>query len=213
MSNTLETATRIKQDGLIAILRGDFPLDHILAIADTLQGAGISILEVTLNSAGALQAVAALRQACDGLMLIGAGTVRTAAQAEAALDAGAEFLVAPNFDAHAVARAQARDILFLPGVFTPTEAETAFRAGCTMVKLFPADVVGPAYIKALRAPLNDIEFVPTGGVNVETIPGFVKAGAVAVGIGGALITNAQQPLSEIAQRALALRRAWEQAHA
>ena len=211
MSNIEMAAQWVKQDGLVPIIRGDFGLDRMLAIADTLRAHGLTVLEVTLNSTGALEAIAALRQRHASAMLIGAGTVRTPEQVDAALDAGAQFLVSPNFDPASVRRALTRDSLHLPGVFTPTEAETAFRAGCRILKLFPADVVGPAYLKALRAPLNDIEFIPTGGVSAENVAAYVKAGAVAVGIGGALIAGPQQPLDDVAARAQALRRAWSEA--
>jgi 2-dehydro-3-deoxyphosphogluconate aldolase/(4S)-4-hydroxy-2-oxoglutarate aldolase len=175
--------------------------------------AGISVLEITLNSRGALEAIAAFRRHFGDTMLIGAGTVRVIEQVNAALDADAQFIVSPNFDAASVALSQERDILHLPGVFTPTEAETAFRAGCRLLKLFPADAMGPAYLKALRAPLNDIEFIPTGGVSVANLAQYVKAGAVAVGIGSALISGPQQSVAEVAQRAAALRTAWDAAHA
>lgn len=211
MTRIQDTTQRIKQDGLIAIIRGDFPLQRIMEIGEAVRAGGITLLEVTLNSAGALEAISALRGAVGDTMLIGAGTVRSIAQAEAALAVGAQFMVAPNFDPAVVAYAQAADTLHLPGIFTPTEAETACRAGCRMLKLFPADAVGPVYLKAIRAPLNDIDFVPTGGITVSNIPEYVAAGAVAVGIGGALVRGPRQPLDELQTLATALRQVWTQA--
>jgi 2-dehydro-3-deoxyphosphogluconate aldolase/(4S)-4-hydroxy-2-oxoglutarate aldolase len=203
---------QIKQLGLVAILRGDFPFEHTRRIAETLLQEGVPILEVTLNSQGALEAISELRRQFEGQpLLIGAGTVRTAPQVEAAVAAGAQFIVSPNFDPAAVARSLAHDVLHLPGVFTPTEAHNASEAGCKMLKLFPSDVVGPAYLKALRAPLNDIEFVPTGGITADNLGDYVRAGAVAVGIGSALISGPKQSIEEISQRARALRSAWERA--
>ena len=198
----------IKSDGLIAIVRGNFPLSHLLAIAETLHCNGLAVMEITLNSAGALEAIGRLREQAGDDMLIGAGTVRTLADLEAAWDAGAQFSVAPNFDAATVELALASGMLHLPGVFTATEAETAFRAGCRMVKLFPSDVVGPKYLAALRAPLPDIEFVPTGGIDRHNIIEYRRLGAVAAGIGSALVTGPQQTMADLAERAQALRQGW-----
>lgn len=209
MSTRQDSTARIKADGLVAIVRGDFPVERTLAIADVVRDAGVSILEVTLNTTGALEAIAALREGQGERMLIGAGTVRSLAQWRAALDAGAQFTVAPSFHAEVVAAALAADCLHLPGVFTPTEVETAVRAGCGVVKLFPVDAVGPAYLKALRAPLDDVDFAPTGGINADNIAAYRKAGAVAVGIGGSLVAGPAQSLDDLAARARALRAAWE----
>lgn len=207
-----QVSAQIKRGGIIAVLRGDFPVEQVLRVAATLVEAGLWIVEVTLNSSDALAAIAALRRHFDeGSLLVGAGTVRTADQVTAAIAAGAQFSVAPNFDPAAVARAQAAGSLHIPGVFTPTEAQRAFAAGCRLLKLFPADALGPAYLKALRAPLNDVEFVPTGGVSAENLAAYVRAGAVAVGVGGALVAGPQQPLAELAGRARALRAAWQAA--
>jgi 2-dehydro-3-deoxyphosphogluconate aldolase/(4S)-4-hydroxy-2-oxoglutarate aldolase len=211
-SNADQLRAQIKQLGLIAILRGDFPFEHTRRIAEVLLETQVPIMEVTLNSQGALEAIARLRQEFEGQpLLIGAGTVRTAPQVDEAVAAGAQFIVSPNFDPAAVARSQGHDVLHLPGVFTPTEAHNAFEAGCRMLKLFPSDVVGPAYLKALRAPLNDIEFVPTGGISADNLGDYIRAGAVAVGIGSALISGPKQSIEEITSRAKALRAAWERA--
>lgn len=209
MSTLSQVAARVKADGLIAIIRGDFAVERTLAIADAVRNAGVSILEVTMNTTGALEAVAALRQRQGEAMLIGAGTVRTLDQWRAAVAAGAQFTVAPSFNPDVVAAALAADCLHLPGVLTPTEVDTAVRAGCRMVKLFPVDALGPSYLKALRAPLDDVEFAPTGGVSADNIATYRKVGAVAVGIGGALVAGPTQSLDDIAARARALRAAWQ----
>jgi 2-dehydro-3-deoxyphosphogluconate aldolase/(4S)-4-hydroxy-2-oxoglutarate aldolase len=206
-----DTAERLKQSGIIAIVRGDFSVQHIVRAADALRAANVTAIEVTLNTPGVLQAIAQLRRTFSDSLLVGVGTVRTRAHAEQAVDAGAQFLVSPNFDAATVAFSQTREILHLPGVFTATEAQAAFAAGCRMVKLFPADLLGPAYLKALRAPLDDIEFVPTGGISARNISDYVRAGAAAVGVGSALLTDNSQSVEEIFARGAALRAAWEQA--
>ena len=202
------TVAQIKAAGLIAIVRGDFSLSQLLAIADTLQAAGIMLMEVTLNTPNALEAIAQLSRQQENRMLIGAGTVRTVQQVEQAAAAGARFTIAPNFDPQSAARAHALGLLHLPGVFTATEAQTAHAAGCRLLKLFPADALGPGYLKALRAPLNDIDFVPTGGINAETLPAYHQAGAAAFGIGSALVRGPGQSLDELHHRAQALHRVW-----
>ena len=157
---------------------------NVAAIADSLRLAGIPVFEVTLNSGSALEAIAELRAtfAADDL-LIGAGTVLDLAQAEAAVAAGARFLVMPNTDPAIVRWAAERDIPAFPGAFTPSEILIAWRAGAAAVKLFPASVAGPTFVREMRGPLPEIPLIPTGGVNLETAPAFIAAGALAVGMG------------------------------
>ncbi|MEM7538466.1 MAG: bifunctional 4-hydroxy-2-oxoglutarate aldolase/2-dehydro-3-deoxy-phosphogluconate aldolase [Chloroflexota bacterium] len=208
MQRTIE---RISQMGIIGIVRGDFPLADIIEMGDALLAAPVLVMEVTMNTTGALDAISTLRARYGDNMLVGAGTVRTAAQVDAAVDAGAQFIVSPNFDRASVRKSQQRNVAHLPGVFTGTEAQDAFAAGCPLVKLFPADFFGPPYIKALRAPLDDIGFVPTGGINVDNIGEYAKVGAVAVGVGSSLIPKPGQAWSnaDIITKARALRSAWE----
>lgn len=206
-----EMAKRVRAEGLIGIVRGNFSQSQILAIGEVLLAASTPVMEVTLNTTSALDAIRALRQQFGDKLLVGAGTVRTAEQFKQALAAGAQFTVAPNLDLATVAQAHEHDLLHLPGVFTPTEAQNAFVAGCRMVKLFPSEIVGPRYLKALRAPLDDIDLVPTGGISPENIAEYVKAGAAAAGIGSALVTGPQQALDDLATRARALRAAWDAA--
>ena len=201
----------IGTQGVIAIVRGQYTLDQVLAIGETLAEAGLTILEITLNTSSALTAIEQLRHKMGSDILVGAGTVRTAVQLQQAMDVGATFTVAPNFDPETVAAALAHDFLHLPGVFTATEAETAVRTGCRLLKLFPSAMFGPAYLKALRAPLDDIRFVPTGGISAENIGDYRRAGAFACGIGSALVSKPGQSMVELAQRARALRQAWEAA--
>lgn len=206
-----QTITHIGNCGLIAIVRGRFALEQIEAIGETLASAGVTVLEITLNTSNALAAIEQLRRRFEGDLIIGAGTVRTVDQFRDAIVAGAKFTVAPNFDLATVKAAVAHEILHLPGVFTATEAETAHRAGCRLLKLFPSDMLGPAYLKALRAPLDDLRFVPTGGITAANAGQYRRAGAFACGIGSALVTGPDQRLTELAQRARDLRRAWDEA--
>jgi 2-dehydro-3-deoxyphosphogluconate aldolase / (4S)-4-hydroxy-2-oxoglutarate aldolase len=211
----VETASQqIKQSGIIAILRGDFSIEDMLRIGDALMAGTITVMEVTLNSPSALTGLPQLSHHFGAEMLIGAGTVRDSKQARQAFEAGAQFLVSPNLDLETVSFARTKGLLHLPGVFSATEAQSAFAAGCHMLKLFPMDAFtagGPAYLKALRAPLNDIDFVPTGGVSLENIADYARAGAVAVGMGSRLVPDRDLPSQELTARAAALRDAWERA--
>jgi 2-dehydro-3-deoxyphosphogluconate aldolase/(4S)-4-hydroxy-2-oxoglutarate aldolase len=207
------TRRLVKQHGLVAIIRGDFQPSELMDIVEVLLGNGIQAVEITLNTPGALKGIASVRERFQSA-LVGAGTVRTRADAEAALGAGAEFLVSPNFDPDSVAYSTSRDTLHLPGVFTASEADRAYRVGCLMMKLFPSNVLGPAYLKALRAPLDDIDFVPTGGIDATNLKDYHKVGAAAFGIGAALVKNARQTpaeLSALAVRARTLMDALRQA--
>ena len=212
-SNTASksVAAQVRATGLVAIVRGNFSREQVINIAQVLLDNGVPIMEVTLNTTSALESISQLRSQFGDRMTIGAGTVRTVDQFQQAVAAGAQFTVAPNFDAATSAAAVAHDLLHLPGVFTPTEAQTAFVAGCRIVKLFPSELLGPRYIKAIRAPLDDIEIMPTGGISAENIGEYVKAGIVGAGIGSALVTGPNQDLNDLAKRAQALRQAWDTA--
>ena len=209
-----QVGQRLREDGLVAIIRGYFSLSEQQAIAEALLTGGVQVLEITLNTSDALESIGQLNKNFSDDLLVGAGTVRTAKDAQRALDAGARFLIAPSLDLGTVAVAQASDTLILPGVFTATEAQTAYRAGCSMVKLFPADALGPTYLKALRAPLDDIDFIPTGGIDPETIGAFHNSGAAAFGVGSYLVKSVPFTPAEgeaLQARAAALRSALEQA--
>lgn len=209
MKNISQLKTKLLNCGLIPIVRGNYSLNQAIAIAETLCEAQIPVLEVTLNSADAFNIISELRKRLGDSASIGAGTVRTKSNFERAIQSGAQFTIAPTLDAETVQAANQADILHLPGVLTPTEVQHAAVLGCTMVKLFPIDTFGPKYLKALRAPLNDIEFVPTGGVTLDNLPDFVKAGAVAVGVGTALVRSPEQTTDELLKQAKAFRAAWD----
>lgn len=204
-----ETVDWLKQEAIIPIVRGDFPTPRVVEIGDTLLAASVLCMEVTMNTPGATEIIHLLRARYGEGMRIGAGTVRTVAQFDAAVEAGAQFTLAPGLNLAVVERARERGILHIPGVFTASEADAACQAGCPILKLFPAEQGGPAYLKALRAPLNDVDFAPTGGVSVENAAAWRKAGAVALGVGSTLITGPNQSMEDLRSRALALRAAWE----
>ncbi len=214
--NSAEVEQTLLNDGLVAIVRGEFSVEEQEAIAEALLAGGVRTLEITLNTTDALTGIRRLNERFAGKLRVGAGTVRTAADARRARDAGAQFLVAPGLDLATVAVAQEQGTLILPGVFTATEAMAAHAAGCRLLKLFPADALGPGYLKALRAPLDDVAFIPTGGVAPETLGAFYRAGAAAFGIGSYLVKNVRvtaEELKGLEARARLLRRALDDARA
>jgi 2-dehydro-3-deoxyphosphogluconate aldolase/(4S)-4-hydroxy-2-oxoglutarate aldolase len=189
---------------VVAILRaGD--AGRFLEVGRVLYEGGVRAVEVTLTSAGALAAFGRLREELAGEALLGVGTVRSVADAEGAVAAGASYLVAPDFRPEVVGWAVARGVPVVPGALTPTEIAAAWAAGATAVKVFPVSAVGgPGYVKAVRAPLPQVPLVPTGGVGLGDVGAYLAAGAAAVGIGGPLLGDAGDPggdLDALAARA------------
>ncbi|MGQ0634555.1 MAG: bifunctional 4-hydroxy-2-oxoglutarate aldolase/2-dehydro-3-deoxy-phosphogluconate aldolase [Planctomycetaceae bacterium] len=177
---------RILDNGIVAIIRATSS-ERLVEVARALCDGGIDVVEVTFTVPGVLEIISAVRKALGKNLLLGAGTVLDSESARAALLAGAEFLVSPTVNLDVIRLAHRYDKLVLPGAFTPTEVLTAWEAGADIVKLFPADLGGPGYLKSLRGPLPQVRLLPTGGVNLDTIAEFFKSGACAVGLGGALI--------------------------
>ncbi len=209
MTTEVKTATnpttikeKLYDKGLISIIRGKFSLANIMAISEALVAGGVSIIEVTLNTTNALEGIKEISNTYGDDVLVGAGTVLTTEDVEKAVDADSSFIITPCLDMDVVEAAQKHDTLVFPGIFTSTEAQQAYLLGCETVKLFPADALGPKYMKALRAPLDHIDFIPTGGVNPDTIKDFHNAGAVAFGIGSYLVNNAIVQDGEISQSEL-----------
>jgi 2-dehydro-3-deoxyphosphogluconate aldolase / (4S)-4-hydroxy-2-oxoglutarate aldolase len=196
----------LRGTGLVAILRGRSG-ERLAAACDALLGAGVRCLEVTMNTPGALAVVSRLAGDARESVEVGVGTVRRAEDVDAAADAGATFVVAPNTDAAVGARAAQRGLGWYPGAFTPTEIAAAWDLGATAVKVFPAGSAGgPRYLREVRAPLDDIPLVPTGGVSVDDVPGYLQAGALAVGMGGPLLGRAledDEDLGRLGERARA----------
>jgi 2-dehydro-3-deoxyphosphogluconate aldolase/(4S)-4-hydroxy-2-oxoglutarate aldolase len=192
----------IVEGRVIAIARRLEPAT-LPAVAEALAANGIRVFEVTIDSPGAVESIRALAEGpLAERLLVGAGTVLSVGEAEAAVAAGARFLVTPHLDPELIGWAAERGIPILPGAFTPTEIVTAWRAGAAAVKLFPASVAGPAFIRDFRGPFPDIPLIPTGGVSVENAADFLRAGAVAVGL-GSWLTGAGDP-AEVARRAAAV---------
>jgi 2-dehydro-3-deoxyphosphogluconate aldolase/(4S)-4-hydroxy-2-oxoglutarate aldolase len=182
-----ETLARIRSGVLIPVVRTPTAEDA-LAMSEALVEAAISNLEIPLTVPRALEVIAQLSQRLGDKVVVGAGTVLDAESARACIAAGARFVVSPGLDLDTVAACRAAGVAVFPGGLTPTEVIAAWKAGADMVKIFPASAVGGAsYIKALKAPLPQIEMVPTGGISIETAGAFIQAGASALGVGGDLV--------------------------
>ncbi len=180
----------VLKNRLVAVIRLD-DLAHFQPLATTLLEGGVKILEFTLTNLESLKAVQALRQSMPifdtGEAIIGIGSVRSLDHTRQAIDAGAQFLVSPILQLEMVAECQKRGIASVCGAYSPTEIATAAAAGADFVKVFPADTLGPAYFKGVLAAMPELRLIPTGGVTLENLTLYFKAGCVAVGVGGALI--------------------------
>src|SRR5438067_1362534 len=182
-----ETQLRqVLDGGIVAVVRSP-DSQQLVEAARALAEGGVSVVEITMTVPHALDVLRQVRQALGDRVLLGAGTILDAETARAALLAGAEYLVAPTLNLDVIRLCQRYDKLVMPGAFTPTEVLAAWEAGADIVKVFPAEVVGPAFFKALRGPLPQIRLMPTGGVDLSTAASFLKAGACCLGVGGQLV--------------------------
>jgi 2-dehydro-3-deoxyphosphogluconate aldolase/(4S)-4-hydroxy-2-oxoglutarate aldolase len=181
---------RIHEIGIIPVVRASSAREAIMAVEAVTAG-GIPIAELTMTVPGAIDVIADLVKTMGKNTIVGAGTVLDAETAQRCLDAGAEFIVSPGFDLETVRLVKGHDKLVLAGALTPTEVITAWKAGSDFVKIFPCgNLGGPKYIRALKGPLPQVPMVPTGGVTLETVADFIRAGADALGIGGELVSPA-----------------------
>jgi 2-dehydro-3-deoxyphosphogluconate aldolase/(4S)-4-hydroxy-2-oxoglutarate aldolase len=181
---------RIRDAGIIAVIRADSD-DSAFRVAETLVGAGLRLIEITMTVPGALGVMTALGRQFGPAIDLGAGTITSESMVEAAVGAGCAFLVTPCLVAGVIASAKARDVAIISGALSPTEVLAADRAGADLVKIFPASTAGgPAYIRALRGPFPSIGFVATGGVALDTVAEYIQAGVTAVGAGGEMIPRA-----------------------
>ncbi len=181
-----ETVRRIVSSGIIAIIRSD-EAKGLDQVADALAAGGVEAIEFTMTTPGALKVLEECAGRDEGARLFGAGTVLDAETARAAILAGARFLVAPTFNPAVISMAHRYDVAVLPGALTPTEMLAAFEAGADLVKLFPATALGPQYVKDVLAPLPQLRLVPVGGVSLDNVTAFIRAGAAAVGVGSNLV--------------------------
>ena len=178
---------RIRQVGLVPVVRAS-SAEEAMAAVEAIRAGGIPILEITLTVPGAVGIIRELTQKLGDDALIGAGTVLDAETAQECIDAGAKFIVSPALDIPTIELCRRMNVPVMAGALTPTEIVTAWKAGANAVKVFPANSVGGAsYLKSVKAPLPQIELLPTGGVNLETAADFIKAGAFALGVGADLV--------------------------
>lgn len=184
----MKTLEQISAGRIIAILRGDFGGRETEMVQILMEG-GITAVEVTLNSPGALNTIRRLAEQFGTRMAVGAGTVLQKSEVGQVADAGGTFIVSPNRDLQVVAEAKRRGLVSLPGCFTPSEVIEALDAGADAAKLFPAQCLGAAFVRAMRGPLPHARLIPTGGVTPEAAREYIPAGAWAVGVGSELFTR------------------------
>lgn len=184
------TAETIERVGLIPVLRAR-NAGQAHAVVQAMIAGGVTVVEVTMTVPGAVDVLKELKQEYGAKLLLGAGTVTTAAEAQQTINAGAEFVVSPSFHSEVIQVTRTNGKLSIPGALTPTEVITAHRAGADYVKIFPCSAMGGAsYLKSLLAPFPFLKLIPTGGVTLETAAGFIQAGARALGVGSDLVNLA-----------------------
>lgn len=181
---------RIVDGGVVAVMRG-VDRDSVLELGEALRAGGVTAMEVTADTPDAVEMIAALSEqfADDHSIVVGAGTVLDTETAQAAISAGAEFVVSPTLNEGVIELCNRYGVVSAPGIFTPTEALTAFEAGADVVKVFPAKSGGPGHVSAIRGPLEQIPIVPTGGVGPDNAADYIEAGASAIGVGSALVSD------------------------
>lgn len=207
MAAQMNTLSKILQTGIIAIMRAQSS-EQLLAAADAILAGEVDVIEVTMTTPGALETIRQAVTMYGERVTFGAGSVLDAETARSAILAGAQFIVCPTLNLETIRICKRYSVPVVPGAYTPTEILTAWEAGADLVKVFPAEVGGPAYIKAIKAPLPQIHLVPVGGVDLNTAAEFIRAGASAVGVGSALINQKlldEGNFSEITRRAARFR--------
>lgn len=182
-----EIVQRIRATGLIPVVRAD-SAELAMRAVEAIKAGGVDVLEVTMTVPGAIGVIEELAATFRNEVVIGAGTVLDPETAGKCIDSGAQFVVSPSLNEETIAFCRKRNVAVFPGALTPTEVVRAWNAGADAVKVFPAGAVGgPSYLRALKAPLPEIELVPTGGVSLQTAADFIKAGAMALGVGADLV--------------------------
>jgi 2-dehydro-3-deoxyphosphogluconate aldolase / (4S)-4-hydroxy-2-oxoglutarate aldolase len=183
-----ETTRTLQELGVVAVIRMK-DADKLRAVVDAIAEGGVRAIEVTMTVPGAVGLIEKLAATLPSDVVLGAGTVTDAATARAVIDAGARFVVGPVFRPEVMAACHERDVAVCPGCFTPTEILDAHERGADIVKVFPATALGPQFIKDVRAPLPQVRLMPTGGVSLDNAGDWIRAGAVAVGVGSALVDS------------------------
>ncbi len=178
--------SRVLDSGIVAVIRASS--GELLAdVAEALLAGGVEVMEITFTVPGAVRVLETVAQRMGDRVLLGAGTVLDAETARAALLAGAQFVVSPNINLDVIRLCRRYSKLVMPGALTPTEVVTAWEAGADIVKVFPSEITGPKYLKALHGPLPQVRLMPTGGVDLNTAAEFLRCGACVLGVGGSLV--------------------------
>lgn len=181
-----ERLRAIGECGVVAIIRLE-RADHLLAVARAIKGGGVAAIEFTLTTPGALDVLAQAARELGDEVILGAGTVLDPETARASILAGAQFIVAPTVNAATIELCRRYSVIAMPGAFTPTEILTAWEAGADVVKVFPANTLGPGYLRDVLAPLPQVRLLPTGGIDEAKAGEYMRAGAFAVGVGGKVV--------------------------
>lgn len=182
----------IKETGVAAVIRGA-TTDNIIAIAEALKAGGVKVLEITVETPGACAAIEKASRELDDV-LVGAGTVLDPETARTAIMSGAKFIFSPTTNPKTIEMTKRYGVVSIPGALTPTEILTAYENGADLIKVFPANVFGPSYIKDIHGPLPQVPLITTGGISVENVRDYIKAGATGVGVGSSLV-NTKKELS------------------
>jgi 2-dehydro-3-deoxyphosphogluconate aldolase/(4S)-4-hydroxy-2-oxoglutarate aldolase len=177
---------RVLDGGIVAVVRADSG-ESLVKVVRALAEGGVTAAEITFTVPDAVDVIRQVRKEIGDSVVLGAGTVLDTETARVALLAGAEYIVSPTVNVEVIRLCRRYDKVIMSGAFTPTEVLTAWEAGADVVKIFPAEIGGPAYLKALRGPLPQVRVMPTGGVDLNTAEGFLKAGACCLGVGGSLV--------------------------
>lgn len=181
------TLSRFEEEPVLGIIRG-IKEEAISGVMEAAISAGLRFIEITLNTPNAPRLIEKTCRDYSGALCVGAGTVLTTGDAETAVSAGARFLVSPTVKGDVAAFCRKRELAYFPGAFTPTEIETAWNNGATMVKVFPASQLGPAYFKEVKGPFQGIRLMAVGGINRENVPQYLSAGASALALGGSIFS-------------------------
>lgn len=203
----LDILNRIHREGIVAIMRAD-RAEGLLRAADAIRAGGVTLIEVTMTTPGALDIIREAREQLNEEVCIGVGSVLDAETARLAILAGAQFIVTPVLDLDVIRMSRRYSIALIMGCYTPSEVKLAWEHGADLIKLFPISQGGVDYLKALRAPLPQIAFVPTGGIDLENAASYLRAGAFALGVGSSLVSEAllaANDLNELTRRARAFR--------
>jgi 2-dehydro-3-deoxyphosphogluconate aldolase / (4S)-4-hydroxy-2-oxoglutarate aldolase len=200
LMNKTDVIKQIRDIGVIPVVRAT-TADEAMRAIDAIREGGISVLEITMTVPGAIKVIEEVANRFGNDVVVGAGTVLDPEIAEACISSGAQFVVSPALNLETIACCRRHEITVMPGALTPTEVVQAWNVGADFVKVFPAGAVGgPSYLKSLKAPLPQIELVPTGGVSLKTAADFIKAGAAALGVGADLVAGESAAITERARQ-------------